>query len=291
MCRDAEMPARDYVALVLSAASTRSARSAIVQTMLRQAGAAVRRFADPAWRAEGRAGWRRPCAPLLRRPRAWIGFPARLRPGLRRRWRPHRTDLELLSGLLDGSSCDRRAGRRHRPALEAAAPPGQPRRRGRGRDRRRARRDKTDAGERHAASCRAAIPTPRPRRTPGRTCPASCRTPCSAPHSAGSPTRTDELLAPYAPEYFDVVGDVWREWSSAMAQDFVSGAYPSTRCRRHGRGHRRLPRGERATRRAAPPAHGGPRRGAARPALPGPRPNWLTGPRRSANGLVTSARD
>jgi len=26
-------------------------------------------------------------------------------------------------------------------------------------------------------------------------------------------------------DYFAVVGDVWRDWSSAMAQDFVSGAY------------------------------------------------------------------
>jgi aminopeptidase N len=34
-----------------------------------------------------------------------------------------------------------------------------------------------------------------------------------------------ELLAPYREKYFEVVGDVWRNWSSAMAQDFVSGVY------------------------------------------------------------------
>ena len=32
-------------------------------------------------------------------------------------------------------------------------------------------------------------------------------------------------MQPYCAKYFEIVGDVWREWSSAMAQDFVSGAY------------------------------------------------------------------
>ena len=34
-----------------------------------------------------------------------------------------------------------------------------------------------------------------------------------------------ELVAPYRSDFFAVVGDVWREWSSAMAQDFVAVAY------------------------------------------------------------------
>ena len=34
-----------------------------------------------------------------------------------------------------------------------------------------------------------------------------------------------QLVEPYREEYFEVVGDVWRDWSSAMAQDFVSGIY------------------------------------------------------------------
>ena len=34
-----------------------------------------------------------------------------------------------------------------------------------------------------------------------------------------------ELIEPYRDDYFAVVGDVWRDWSSAMAQDFVGGAY------------------------------------------------------------------
>src|ERR1700760_134415 len=49
MCRDGEMAARDYVRLVLSGISS-VADISVVQTLLRQAGQAVRRFADPDWR-------------------------------------------------------------------------------------------------------------------------------------------------------------------------------------------------------------------------------------------------
>jgi aminopeptidase N len=52
MCRDAEMAARDYVRLVLSGVSS-VADISVVQTLLRQAGQAVRRFADPGWRWDG----------------------------------------------------------------------------------------------------------------------------------------------------------------------------------------------------------------------------------------------
>jgi aminopeptidase N len=34
-----------------------------------------------------------------------------------------------------------------------------------------------------------------------------------------------ELVHPYRPRYFEVVGDVWRDWSSAMALDFVGGIH------------------------------------------------------------------
>ena len=34
-----------------------------------------------------------------------------------------------------------------------------------------------------------------------------------------------ELVEPYRPSYFGAVGEVWRDWSSAMAQDFVAGGY------------------------------------------------------------------
>ena len=49
-----------------------------------------------------------------------------------------------------------------------------------------------------------------------------------------------ELIEPYLYGYFAVVGDVWRDWSSAMAQDFVKRGQPGARdLRGDGRGHRR----------------------------------------------------
>jgi aminopeptidase N len=34
-----------------------------------------------------------------------------------------------------------------------------------------------------------------------------------------------ELVEPYRPEYFGALDEVWRDWSTAMAQDFVAGGY------------------------------------------------------------------
>ena len=34
-----------------------------------------------------------------------------------------------------------------------------------------------------------------------------------------------ELVQPFRPEFFAALGDVWGEWSSAMAQDFVEYGY------------------------------------------------------------------
>ena len=54
MTRDAEMPARDYVALVLRGIGGES-DIGVVQSLLRQAQAALTQFADPAWAPTGRA--------------------------------------------------------------------------------------------------------------------------------------------------------------------------------------------------------------------------------------------
>jgi aminopeptidase N len=88
-------------------------------------------------------------------------------------------------------------------------------------------RDATDAGERNAASCRAAIPSPRAKEqawqalTGGELTIAMLRAVLSGFADPDQPG----LLHPYCPKYFEVVGDVWRDWSSAMAQDFVTGGY------------------------------------------------------------------
>jgi aminopeptidase N len=88
-------------------------------------------------------------------------------------------------------------------------------------------RDVTDAGERHAATCRAAIPTAEAKRAAWRTLTDGELTIAMFRATLAGFADPDqaELVEPYRSDYFSVVGDIWRDWSSAMAQDFVSGVY------------------------------------------------------------------
>jgi aminopeptidase N len=227
MCRDAEMATRDYVSLVMSGVSTIEDIS-VVQTVLRQAAAAARRFADPGWRRAGLERIARTLRDLLEHAepgsdhqlayaQALAGVAAS--PG----------DLALLAGLLDGSAAveglaidtDLRWLLLYRLASRGAAGPAEI-------DAELA-RDATDAGARHAATCRAAILDPAAKEeawariTGGRLSNATFRATLDGFVSPDS----EELLAPYAQRYFDVVADVWRDWSADMAQYFAENAYPS----------------------------------------------------------------
>jgi aminopeptidase N len=227
MCRDAEMPARDYVSLVLSGVSTIEDIS-VLQTVLRQAATAARRFADPAWRRAGLERIAGALRDLLRRAepgsdrqlayaQALAGVAAS--PG----------DLALLAGLLDGSRAIEglavdtelrwqllyrlvSRGAAGRPEIDAELA-----------------RDATDAGARHAATCRAAIPDPAAKQEAwaqiigGELPNATFR----ATLDGFADPDAEELLAPYARRYFDVAADIWRDWSSDMAQYFAENAYPS----------------------------------------------------------------
>ena len=225
MVRDGEMAARDYVRLVLSGISS-VADISVVQTLLRQAGQAVRRFADPGWRETGLALMAVALRDLLHDApggsdtqlayvRAFAGVATSA------------DDLALLAGLLDGSvvldglSVDtdlrwsllwRLVSRSTSGADEIDAELAL---------------DATDAGERHAAACRAAIPTAEAKQaawaamTGGEQTIAMFRALLSGFADQDQP----QLVEPYRDTYFKVVGNVWRDWSSAMAQDFVSGVY------------------------------------------------------------------
>ena len=225
MCRDGEMAARDYVRLVLSGISS-VADISVVQTLLRQASQAVRRFADPGWRESGLALLASTLRGLLHEAppgsdtqlayvRAFAGVAVTA------------DDSALLAGLLDGSvvldglnvDTDLRWSLLWRLVSRGVA----------GQDEIDAElaRDATDAGERHAAACRAAIPTAEAKQeawitlTGGELTIAMFRAALSGFVDPDQPA----LVEPYRERYFEVVGDVWRNWSSAMAQDFVSGAY------------------------------------------------------------------
>jgi len=228
MCRDAEMAARDYVQLVTSGVDHVEDIS-VVQTLLRQATAALRRFTDPAWRAGGADE----AAGVL------LGLAERAAPGSDRQLAflqafaslaTTPSDLSLLSGLLDGSAymdglivdTELRWRLLNRLASRGAAGPAK--------IDAELSRDATDAGERRAVTCRAAIPEAAAKEAawqaivsgtlPNATFRATLNGFADPDHA--------ELLAPFTGRYFEVVGDVWRDWGSDMAQWFTSNAYPLT---------------------------------------------------------------
>ncbi len=227
MCRDAEMAARDYVSLALSGVDAIEDIT-VLQTVLRQAATAARRFADPAWRTAGLQQIAGTLRDLLQR----------AEPGSDRQLACAQAfagvatspdDLALLAGLLDGSAVveglavdtELRWHLLYRLASRGAAGPAEI-------DAELA-KDATDAGARHAAACRAAIPDPPAKEeawaqiTGGKLSNATFR----ATLDGFADADADELLAPFAERYFDVVAGIWRDWSSDMAQFFTEHAYPS----------------------------------------------------------------
>jgi aminopeptidase N len=91
-------------------------------------------------------------------------------------------------------------------------------------------RDKTAAGERHAATARAARPTPEAKAEAWASVVDSDKLPNAVQEAviAGF-VQTDqrELLAPYAEKYFAAVKGVWESRSHEMAQQIAVGLYPS----------------------------------------------------------------
>jgi aminopeptidase N len=225
MVRDGEMAARDYVRLVLGGVD--SVRDiSVVQTLLRQATLAARQYADPSWRAAGLAFIASSLRSLLATaPAGSDNQLAYVRAFAAVATSPQ--DLEFLAGLLDGTAgldglmvdTDLRwallrrlvsRGVRDEEAIDAELS-----------------RDATDAGERHAAACRAAIPTLTGKRetwetlTEGKLTIAMFRATIIGFVDQDQP----DLVHPYLTEYFAALSGVWSEWSSAMAQDFVEYGY------------------------------------------------------------------
>jgi aminopeptidase N len=231
MTRDGEMAGRDYVRLVLSGISSVTDIS-VVQTLLRQASQAVRRFADPGWRATGLALMAGRLRDLLER--APAGSDTQL--AFVRAFAGAATsddDLALVAGLLDGSvtldglsiDTDLRWSLLWR--LVSRSTPGSAWSFGAAEIDAELARDATDAGERHAAACRAAIPTAEAKQEAWDTMTAGEQTIAMfrAMLSGFADPDQPELVERYRSKYFGVVSGVWRQWSSAMAQDFVEGAY------------------------------------------------------------------
>ncbi len=226
MCRDAELAARDYLRLVLGGVGPVTDIS-VLQTLLRQAAAALRRYTDPAWRPAGLELAAGALRDLLGR--AAPGSDAQLAyaqafAGVA----TSASDLALLAGLLDGSELidglavdtELRWQLLRRLVSRGVA--------GEAEIEAELARDATDAGARHAATCRAAIPEPAAKEAAwqqivGGTLPNAMFR--AVLDGFADPDQLD-LLAPYIQRYFAKVGDIWREWGNDMAQWFVANAYP-----------------------------------------------------------------
>jgi aminopeptidase N len=226
MCRDGELAARSYLRLVLSGISSVTDLS-MAQALLIQAGGALRRYADPAWRPIGMSAMASSLRSLL----------ADAAPGSDIQLvyvtafasvATSSSDLLFLAGLLDGTAplpgLDVDSELRwmllnrlvSRGALGCDAIDAE------------LARDFTDAGQRYAATCRAAIPTAAAKYAAwqqlvgGNLSVALFRAVLAG--FADSDQR--ELTEPYLDDYLTATGSVWQDLPSVMAQDFVSGLYP-----------------------------------------------------------------
>ncbi|WP_289008044.1 aminopeptidase N [uncultured Thermomonospora sp.] len=227
MTRDAEMATRDYVRLLLSGIRGVTDIS-VAQTLLRQARTAVHQYADPAWRTTGLQMMADALYDLAHRAEPGSDFQLCYVQALAA-CAVSDEHLAFLHGLLEGThtlegltvdtelrwTLLRRlvvTGRAGQAEIDAEYG-----------------RDSTAAGERHAAGCRAAIPTPEAKAAAweqiigGELPNALFRATLGGFIDAAERV---ELLEPYAERYFAEVGRIWAEWSSDMAQTFAEVAYP-----------------------------------------------------------------
>ncbi|MEU6368365.1 aminopeptidase N [Streptomyces sp. NPDC046931] len=228
MTRDAELAARDYLSLVLSGIAKES-DIGVVQSLHRQVKLAIDLYADPSAREALLTRWTdatlahlRAAEPGSDHQLAWArAFAATARTP---------EQLDLLEALLDGSQSieglvvdtelrwafvERLAavGRFDEAEISGELE-----------------RDRTAAGERHAATARAARPTAEAKAEAWASVVESDKLPNAVQEAViGGFVQTDqrELLAPYTDKYFEVVKDIWDTRSHEMAQQVVVGLYPS----------------------------------------------------------------
>ncbi|MFI6445155.1 aminopeptidase N [Kitasatospora sp. NPDC050543] len=228
MTRDGELATRDYLALALSGL-TRESDIGVVQSVQRQVKAALDLYTDPAWREEGLGRWAAAAEERLRAAEpgsdhqlAW----ARTLASVART----DTQLGLLAGLLDGSvelkglAVDTElrwtllarlaaTGRADDQAIAAELD-----------------RDKTAAGEEHAASCRAARPTAEAKAEAWASVVESDKLTNYVQEAVISGfVQSDqrELLAPFTAKYFAAVKGIYETRSHEISQQIIGGLYPA----------------------------------------------------------------
>jgi len=226
MTRDAEMRTRDFLDLVTSGAPSITEMTGLGRVLLSTA-LAVRRYSEPAHRVtavstlEGALrDWLLAATPGSDYQVAWAKALAGVATS--------QASLDLLAGLLAGTESieglavdtDLRWELLHRLVSRGVAGPAE--------IEAELDRDRTDAGERHAESCLAAIPTPEAKaaawaKITGGTLPSA--TFRAALRGFRDPDQ-DELLAPYAAKFYDALADIWRDGVSDVALFFAQVGYP-----------------------------------------------------------------
>ncbi|QEU94346.1 aminopeptidase N [Streptomyces kanamyceticus] len=228
MTRDAELPTSAYLSLVLSGIAKES-DIGVVQSLHRQVKLALDLYAAPAGRDAALTRWTEATLEHLRAAEpgsdhqlAWArAFAATARTD---------AELALLEALLDGSESVEglavdtelrwgfvarlaATGRLDEAGIAAELE-----------------RDKTAAGERHAAYARAARPTEEAKAAAWASVVESDSLPNAIQEAViGGFVQTDqrELLAPYAEKFFSSVKSAWDSRSHEMAQQIAVGLYPS----------------------------------------------------------------
>jgi aminopeptidase N len=228
MVRNAELPARDYVALVISGAQ-RETDIGVLQSLQRQAKAAIDFYAAPTWREEGCAKWASFAHSQLLA--ATPGSDVQLSWARTLAAVARSTEhLDLLSGLLSGTESieglevdtDLRWVLLTRLAATGRAPEGQ--------IAAEEERDATAAGKRHGASARAAMPTVEAKAAAWASMVDSDELPNETLMAVVLGFRQPdqrELLAPYADRFLAKVTDLWASRTPHMAQLLVNGLYPA----------------------------------------------------------------
>jgi aminopeptidase N len=228
MVRDAEVPAREYLQLVLGQVR-RESDIGVVQSLLRQALSAVTMFADPAWAPQGRAALASAAAEALRE----------AAPGSDEQLVWARTlgsvasteeHVQLLRGLLSGAEqlpglavdTDLRWHLLRRLAALGLA--------GDAEVEDELRRDPTAAGQRQAAAARASRPTQEAKAEAWRVAVEDETTPNalqSAVIGGFVQPEQQDLLRAWVEPYFDCLAEVWRTRTPEMAQTIGVGLYPA----------------------------------------------------------------
>ena len=230
MCRDAELPARDYLRLVLGGVGNETDMS-VVHTLLRQAKAALDQYTDPAFRPVGLAAMAAGMKELLYSAapgsdhqltwaRAFVGAASSA------------DDVALIRGLLAGS--DQIEGLAMDPELrwhlltqlvvlgaaveddiDAELD-----------------RDNTAAGQRYAASALAARPAAKAKAEAWESVVVKSDLPSAIQAAViGGFTQPNqlELLEPYVSKYVEVIDSIWASRTNQQAQQIAFGLFPYLR--------------------------------------------------------------